>query len=323
MALIISCSSKEDNTPGKNPIKGCTDSRAKNYDPEAIEDDNTCSYENDTTAPVGTQALPKIMAGTSGLLFYKNKLVTFNDHKDTKLYYFDPGAPDEYHTDSLPGVTNEDWEEVQQDKRYFYIGDIGNNVAGNRENLKFYRIKKSELENNPKADEIAFSYETQTDFTKNKINQTDYDAEAFIVTNTHIYIFTKEWLSEKTSVYKLDKNPGDHVAKHRETFDVEGLITGAAYFKDKNLIVLSGYSKLIHPFVYLLYDYKNDNFFKGKRQKIAIDLPGHQVEGIATKDGLYYYISNESLSIKSLDKSIPQKLHEIDLSRFLSDYVTQ
>ena len=46
----------------------------------------------------------------------------------------------------------------------------------------------------------------------------------------------------------------------------------------------------------------------------------HQVEGIATEDGLMYFISNEFFSYSVF--TVPQKLHLIDLTPFLSNYLT-
>ncbi|NLA49092.1 MAG: T9SS type A sorting domain-containing protein, partial [Bacteroidales bacterium] len=48
-----------------------------------------------------------------------------------------------------------------------------------------------------------------------------------------------------------------------------------------------------------------------------ISLPFHQVEGIATTDGLKYYISNEYFRLMN----IRHKLHIINLSSFLQHYL--
>jgi hypothetical protein len=67
----------------------------------------------------------------------------------------------------------------------------------------------------------------------------------------------------------------------KDTFNVKGLITG--YYCHIKLLVLSGYSKSLSPFVYLFYDYDRLSFFSGNKRKIKIALPFHQIEGYHPK----------------------------------------
>lgn len=69
------------------------------------------------------------------------------------------------------------------------------------------------------------------------------------------------------------------------------------------------------PFLYLLYDFSNYNFFGGNKRKLTLDLPLHQTEGIASSDGLNYFLSNEKY------ENTEQKLHKIDLKAFLENYL--
>jgi len=117
----------------------------------------------------------------------------------------------------------------------------------------------------------------------------------------------------------LPKTPGEYIAKFQTSYDVQGLITGATYIENKNLIVLSGYNSLVQPFLFLLYDFKNHFFFGGNKRKISLNLPFHLVDAVTTEDGLIYYASNEKLSQTI---TTDQKLHKIDLSEYLSDYIT-
>lgn len=113
---------------------------------------------------------------------------------------------------------------------------------------------------------------------------------------------------------------GTHIAHLKSTLDVQGLITGATYFESKNLVVLCGYSKDLHPFIYTLYDFKGYDFFGGNKRKINISLPFHQVEGIASTNGLKYCISNEYFSPAPF-VNVSQKLHILELSYFLGYYI--
>jgi hypothetical protein len=166
-------------------------------------------------------------------------------------------------------------------------------------------------------DTISFSYSNQTDFSIQKQNTTDFDCEAFVVSKDSIYLFSKQWNSNKTSIYTVPKTSGKHIAQLKETLNVEGLVTGATLLPSGKGIVLCGYSKMLQPFLYLLYDYKNNDFSAGNKRKIKLSLPFYQIEGIATFDGKLFYLTNESF-IKKPFANIPQQIHTFDLSSYLT-----
>lgn len=300
-------------------LSGCTDPLATNYNPLAVLNNGSCTYTNVTITPDPGMVLPAVMSETSGLVLFNDQLLTHNDDSDPNLYLVDPSDPFDYTTLPITGVSNSDWEDIAEDENYIYIGDFGNNVSGNRTDLRIFRILKSELMNNPVADTISFNYETQTDFTPQSSNSTDFDCEAFIVTAGKIYLFTKEWGTKKTSVHELEKTPGTYTTIYKGTLNVQGLITGATHLEEEQLIVLSGYSIILQPFVYLLYDFENDDFFSGNKRKIMLNLPYHQVEGIASEDGLMYYLSNEAFATGNIQ--VDPKITTIDLSSYLSNYL--
>jgi len=164
-----------------------------------------------------------------------------------------------------------------------------------------------------------FEYSNQTDFSATGPNNTDFDCEAFIVGTDNIYLFTKQWVTQKTGIYILSKTPGNHIATFITTLDVQGLITGSVYMEDKKLIALCGYSKLLQPFIFLLYDFTVNNFTNGNKRKINLSLPFHQVEGVTTNNGLTFYCSNEKFVQSIL--TVPQKLHIFDLTPYLGEYL--
>lgn len=303
------------------PIYGCTDPLSANYNANATVNDGSCTYGSASVTPDETFTLTTTVDETSGLIMYSNSLFTMNDDSDTKLYRLDPDNGNILETIDLPGVTNIDWEEIAQDAGYIYIGDFGNNANGNRTNLRIVRISKASLQSgSPVADYINFSYSNQASFAATGNNNTDFDCEAMIVGNNNIYLFTKQWVSEETSVYQLPKTPGTYTAQLQDTLDVNGLITGATYLQDKRLLVLSGYTSLLSPFVYLLYDFQGSHFFGGNKRKVDVSLSFHQVEGIATTDGINYYLTNEHFQ-QAVIVNTAQKLHHIDLSEYLENYV--
>ena len=301
-------------------INGCMDSLAKNYDQKAIENDGNCLYKNLKVKPQYSVNLSDSIKETSGLILFENSLWTHNDDHDKTIYKLDSLGEIQKKI-VLNNVTNNDWEEISQDSSHLYIGDFGNNYSGNRKNLKILKIeKKSFLEGNPIIENISFTYSDQADFNLRKPNTTNFDCEAFIVSKDSIYLFTKQWKSSKTNIYALSKQPGNHTAKFKDSLDVKGLVTGATYLEDKRLIALCGYSKMGKTFIYLLYDFKNHDFLSGNKRKIDLKLSFHQVEGIATHDGLHYYITNESLVRKPV-LNIPQQIHHFDLSSLLNSYL--
>jgi hypothetical protein len=303
-------------TIGYSQITGCTDVLAKNYDSQATQNDGSCIYNRSRIKPTTTIQLADSLVETSGLIALDNLLWTHNDDTDTTIYGIDSKGKIQKKI-RLENVKNNDWEEISQDSSYIYVGDFGNNYQGTRTDLHILRIeKKSFLANAPIIDSISFSYSNQTDFSPRKGNTTNFDCEAFVVSQDSIYLFTKQWTRNKTSIYVMPKSPGKHIAQLKETLNVKGLVTGASLFNFNKSIVLCGYTKKGQPFLFLLDDYQNYTFSKGNKRKVTIGLPFHQIEGVTTFDGKIFYFSNESFIKKPMINN-PQQLHAIDLSLFL------
>lgn len=301
-------------------VSGCTDPLALNFNVLAQQNDGSCVYAAVNLAPEQSVGLPTFLTESSGLIWFEDQIWTHNDSQDTVLYALNGMDPLDYELYPLSGVANNDWEEISQDSQYVYIGDFGNNVNGNRTDLKVLRVEKSGLISGfPVIDTLFFSYSDQVDFSGTGPNNTDFDCEAFVIGSDRIYLFTKQWVSKGCSVYSLPKTPGQHVAVLEASFPVEGLITGATYWEEKRLVVFCGYSPLLQPFLFLLYDFEEERFFEGNKRKIGLSLPFHQVEGICTRDGLVYYASNERFNQSIL--TVPQKLHTVDLGIFLNSYL--
>jgi hypothetical protein len=304
-------------------VYGCTDPLANNYNSSATNNDGSCVYAQASVSAVTSVILDSALSETSGLILWNQKLLTHNDNNDTELYELDTLSGNILQQYPLPGVANYDWEDIANDSLYIYIGDFGNNVNGNRTDLHILRIEKSSLLNNsPVIDTIYFSYSDQTDFTPTGSNNTDFDCEAFIVSNDSIFLFNKQWVSNQTSLYSLPKTPGIHIAELKSVLDVQGMITGATYLESKRLIVLCAYTNLLQPFVYLLYDFEGNEFFGGNKRNLSLPLPFHQVEAIVTSDGLKYYCSNEAFAQPPVINT-PQKLHTFDLTLYLENYLDE
>jgi len=303
-------------TTSYSQIPGCTDALAKNFNSQATINDGSCLYDSAKIKPETTLQLSDSLVETSGLIAFDNLLWTHNDDHDTNIYGLDFSGKIKRKI-KLENVKNNDWEEISQDSSYIYIGDFGNNLRGNRTDLHILRIeKKSFLDNKPIIDSINFSYSNQKDYNPKTGNTTDFDCEAFVVSHDSIYLFTKQWTQNETSIYVLPKASGNHIAQLKETVNVKGLVTGASFLNSSKSIALCGYTRNGQPFLFLLYDYQNYNFSKGNQRKIELALPFHQIEGIATEDGKLFYLTNESFIRKPIINN-PQQLHSVDLSSYL------
>ncbi|HLU87178.1 MAG TPA: hypothetical protein VKZ44_05440, partial [Taishania sp.] len=184
---------------------------------------------------ISTVPLDSTLKETSSL-YYDNRLLwSNNDDKDNRLYGINLNTGSIEQIVEFNKLKVVDWEETQQDSLYYFLGDFGNNGKGNRQNLMFFKIRKSDLT----IDTIQFHYPEQTDFSIQKSNRTNFDCEAFIIHDSNIYLFTKEWKSTQTSLYKIPTTPGKHVAQKMGSLNVRGLITGATINPDKTKIILS------------------------------------------------------------------------------------
>jgi len=311
LALQASCNSSQ---------TGCTDPKAVNFDSTATDDDQSCEYDTTYINPLWSIEISEQISETSGLIVWDGLVWTFNDNTDTRLYGLDTVSGEIVDDYLLEGVENRDWEEIAQDEDFIYVGDIGNN-SGNRRDLHILRIDKNSLRSGePSIDTIWFSYSNQQNFNPPDANQTEFDCEAFVVSSDSIYLFTKQWLSGFTTLYALPKLPGTYLAQKRSTFNTMGQVTGASYLEQEGVLILCGYSGLIQPFLFLFYDYQDYDYFSGVKQRVNIIIPFHQLEGVATDNGTGCYISNESSALNQLG-GIPQKLHYVDLSEFLGEYL--
>ena len=313
-------------------VCGCTDSLAINYNDSATLNDGSCVYETTTidTNLIGT--LNSQIEGTSTLFYWNNGYWTFNDHNDNCLYRIDSTNASILETLCINGLSNYDTEEISQDSLYLYFGEIGNN-SGSRQDLHILRISKESILNQTfDVDTLWFSYEDQTSFTPQP-QATDFDCEAFIVGRDSIYLFTKQWASTQTTLYSLPKTPGHHIAHRGDTYNVNGLITGATYMPEYQLVVLCGYDYdtenlllALHPFIILLYDFQETKFFSGNKRRLDFDYSVRaQMEAIATHNALDYYLTNEHFSTMLMGYNIdlPAKLLRVDLRDYLLPYLSR
>lgn len=298
---------------------GCTDPQALNFNPDATENDGSCAYPMTDYSLTQIAGLPDILKECSGVELLSSGLWIHNDGgNEHHIFRIDSVSGDILQTAILGNAENIDWEDFAESDNYLYLGDFGNNL-GNRTDLKIYRINKNDLANDTiNVEVIEFSYSDQVDFLKNNNNH-NFDCEAFVFFNDRLHLFTKNWVDNKTNHYTLSAEPGTHTAQLQESFDVNGLITGAEISADHEIVLL-GYTEFGFNFMWLLFDFNEDFFFSGNKRKISLGtaLTNSQTEGITFRENGYGYICAEEFKVND-QLTLPQKLLSFSISQWISD----
>ncbi|WP_432411031.1 hypothetical protein [Rasiella sp. SM2506] len=222
-----------------------------------------------------------------------------DSHTSATLFGFNPTSQTIEETIPLHGIKNKDWEDMATDaKGNLYIGDFGNN-NNKRKDLAIYKIPSITKEKKPiTVFTTTFNYEDQTEFPPKK-KERNFDVESFIHLNNHFYLFTKNRSSHfdgTVKVYKLPDTLGHHTAKLISTYKTcdnktNCRITSATVNFETGMIVLLSNAKL-----WLLKDYKKDDFFSGSIEEIDLKHRS-QKESISFKDANTLYIADEKNGI--------------------------
>jgi len=250
------------------------------------------SLAQNTVTPQILTPLAVAVNESSGLINLDGKIWTHNDSGgQPQLYEISKTDGSILRTVVIQNATNVDWEDLAADSDYVYIGDFGNN-SGSRTNLKIYRISRPTLavSNSVPAETISFSYSDQTSWDPHP-NQTDFDCEAVIAYGGFLYLFSKDWVDQKTRVYQLSDQPGTHVAQYLSTFNVLGLVT-AAEILPSGVLLLQGYSTSLIPFTWLFQGFSGISFFNGSNIKLNWNTIA-QTESISRAGNTSIYITSE------------------------------
>lgn len=276
-----------------------------------------------TDAHVETQLrplalLPDKIKESSGIIYKAQDIIwTHNDAGGkTKLYEVRTDEQKMIREVKIINAENKDWEDLADDKSHLYIGDFGNN-KGKRDDLVIYKIKKADLlfgVTEVMAEKIEFTYPDQTvfDWPDNRHN---FDAEALLSTEDHLYIFSKNIEDKQSKLYQLSKEAGSQTATLIETFDTNGWITGATISNDESIVCLIGYNKdqdgkKFAPFFWIFYDFTLPNFFYGKTKRVELAFDLH-IESIT--------VANNGLFLISTEKEDDQdgQIFELDVEKWI------
>lgn len=256
--------------------------------------------------------LPAPLNEPSGVIYFNNNLITHNDSTgENKLYEFDLNSGLITREVTIANATNFDWEDLTQDNNYIYIGDIGNN-RGNRTDLKIYKIDKNDYLNSTSvtAEIIFYSYFDQTDFTETANNETSWDAQALVSFNeSHLIVFTKNWINETTKGYLVPKTPGTFSITPLPTpLNNAGLITGGTYNPLSGKLFLVGYSQTLQPFVWKCEDFTGNDVFSMTNTQtfLPASFNVEKTEAITFVDENNYYILSEEIVINSIRFDYPK-----------------
>ncbi|GAB2702646.1 hypothetical protein [Aliiglaciecola aliphaticivorans] len=207
----------------------------------------------------------------------KNRLWAINDSgDDPKLYQINQDGSIAKEI-LVTNAKNVDWEDMTQNSfGHFFLGDFGNN-DNSRRWLTIYKIENPiDIKGNTtEAEIIKFTYPDLDDNPVTPENR-NYDLEAFVELDRHLYLFTKnrtEPFDGITNVYKV----GDHAAN----FDAELIgsfktcttlgklcwITSAALSPNRKQLVL-----LDSTSIWLFENFEGDNFFSGDVFRIDLGI---------------------------------------------------
>ena len=186
-------------------------------------------------------------------------------------------------TIQIKNAKNKDWEDLTSDDiGNLYIGDFGDNKK-KRKTYTIYKINGiQKLTDSANATRIDFRL-------PRKIKPKDF--EAFFLWKDHFYIFSKA--EKHTKLFKVPNSVGSHMATLVTEHEFDGRnnkITSADISEDGKLVVL-----LNHDKIWLLRDFKGDNFFTGSKEPIEFNH-NSQKEGIYFEEKNRFLISEERTS---------------------------
>ena len=258
------------------------------------------SIEIDSAEIISKIVLPKIINETSGLEFYNNNFITHNDSGgEPSLYLFNEEGEiiETIGFDKNPDfkIENNDWEDITSDNKYFFVADTGNNF-GNRDNLNIIRVSKG-------ADFIVdgiieISYSDQESFFPRPKHK--FDAEAIIIIEDKIALFSKDRENLNTDLYLVNKNMnGSQVLTSEVSYDVDTLITGGDFDEDRNLLALVSYNSNGNQYLLLFKNFELNNLENNTFKKFKIPLEQAQIEAVKIIDEKTFWVTSEDEGIGS------------------------
>jgi len=264
-------------------ISGCSD---------IPEDQNFDSAEITETV-----VLPKIINETSGLEILNDVFVTHNDSGgEPSLYFFNLNGEitdsKKLEEKSFWEIYNNDWEDITADEDYIYIADTGNNF-GTRDNLSIIKVKIADFSVDSKIDIFYSDQESFFPSSKHK-----YDAEALLIIQDKIALFSKDRESLNTDLYLIDKTTKEkQELSSVANFNVNSLITGGDYNSNTGILALVSYSSRGEQYLILFEEFNIDSTSYNSFKKYIIPIERAQIEAIKIIDNKTFWITSEDEGI--------------------------
>ena len=251
----------------------------------------------DSVKIIDTLVLPKIINETSGLEILNDVFVTHNDSGgEPSLYFFNLSGEIinsiKIEKENFWEIYNNDWEDITADEDYIYIADTGNNF-GTRDNLNIIKVKIADFSVDGKID---IFYSDQKSFFPS--SKHEYDAEALLIIEGKIALFSKDRDSLNTDLYLID----DSVKEKQElssvaNFNVNSLITGGDYDSDTGILALVSYSFKGEQYLILFEDFNIDNPRYNSFKKYRIPIERAQIESVKIINGNMFWVTSEDEGI--------------------------
>ena len=251
----------------------------------------------DSVKIIDTVVLPKIINETSGLEILNDVFITHNDSGgEPSLYFFNLSGEIinsiMLEKENFWEIYNNDWEDITADEDYIYIADTGNNF-GTRDNLNIIKVKISDFSID---DKIDIFYSNQDSFFPSSKHK--YDAEALLIIEDKIALFSKDRDSLNTDLYLID----DSVKEKQElssvaNFNVNSLITGGDYDSDTGILALVSYSSRGEQYLILFEDFNIDNPRYNSFKKYRIPIERAQIESVKIINGNMFWVTSEDEGI--------------------------
>ncbi|MEP0266490.1 hypothetical protein [Dokdonia sp.] len=252
--------------------------------------------------------LPSILQENSGISLGTNdsQIYVINDSGGSnQVFTVDVHSGKIIQDITVTNATNIDWEDLASSGDDLFIGDFGNN-ENNRTDQTIYWVEDIAHITDPTyttyAKSTTFTLEDQKKYPPKKGNH-NFDIEAFIVHNSHFYLFTRNRNHGKnfdgtTKLYRVPQKEGHHTAVLIDSFiscsdrdDCQ--ITSATIDHTTGKVAVLSYNK-----VWIFDNYEDDNFFTGYIHKIKLKHYS-QKESITFKDSNTLLISEEGTSKKN------------------------
>ena len=247
----------------------------------------------DSAEIVETVVLPKIINETSGLEILNEVFITHNDSGgEPSLYFFNLNGEiinsKKLEEEPVWEIYNNDWEDITADEDFIYIADTGNNF-GTRDNLNIIKVKISDFSVDSKID---IFYSDQKSFFPSSKHK--YDAEALLIIEDKIALFSKDRDSLNTDLYLIDNT----VKEKQElssvaNFNVNSLITGGDYDSDTGILALVSYSSRGEQYLILFEDFNIDTPRYNTFKKYRIPIERAQIEAVKIISEKQFWVTSE------------------------------